>query len=90
MPFYDYECNLCGHHFELKQGFYEEAVAACPKCNGTAKRLWLPVPVIFKGSGFYITENRKDNNHDKEKEKVKPTSASTKTDKEELKTSKEK
>ena len=59
MPIYDYECCVCDHHFEQKQSFDEEPVAVCPRCRGKARRVLRPVPVIFKGSGFYVTDNRK-------------------------------
>ena len=59
MPTYEYECSLCHHHFERKQRFDEESVAICPKCQGKARRVLHSTPVIFKGSGFYITDNRK-------------------------------
>ena len=60
MPIYEYECNLCHFCFERKQGFDEEPVSICPECQGKARRVLHPVPVIFKGSGFYITDSRKD------------------------------
>ena len=59
MPIYEYECSLCHFHFERRQRFDEEPVAMCPKCQGKARRVLHSIPVIFKGSGFYITDNRK-------------------------------
>ena len=59
MPIYVYECNACQHRFERKQRFDEEPVTTCPKCQGKARRVIHSVPVIFKGSGFYSTDNRK-------------------------------
>lgn len=59
MPIYEYECCQCDYHFEQKQGFHEEPVAVCPRCQGKARRVLRPVPIIFKGSGFYVTDNRK-------------------------------
>ena len=59
MPIYEYECGLCHFHFERKQGFDEEPVAVCPECQGKARRVICSIPVIFKGSGFYVTDNRK-------------------------------
>lgn len=59
MPIYEYECCDCCHHFEKRQRFDEEPIAACPECHGKARRILHPVPVIFKGSGFYVTDNRK-------------------------------
>jgi len=59
VPIYEYECSLCHFHFERRQRFDEEPVAICPKCQEKARRVLHSIPVIFKGSGFYITDNRK-------------------------------
>jgi putative FmdB family regulatory protein len=59
MPVYQYHCPKCNLKFDLKQSFSDESMVACPKCQNGAKRLFSPVPVIFKGSGFYSTDNRK-------------------------------
>lgn len=59
MPIYEYECGDCHIHFERKQSFDEEPVAVCPECQGKARRVLHSTPIIFKGSGFYITDNRK-------------------------------
>ena len=56
MPRYDYECNSCRHVFELKQSFDSEPVAPCPDCSSEARRLIYSVPVVFKGSGFYVND----------------------------------
>ena len=69
MPTYEYECGLCHHNFERKQKFDEEPVAMCPKCQGKARRVINSVPIIFKGSGFYITDNRKSSYPERAKEK---------------------
>ena len=69
MPTYEYECSLCHFHFERKQGFDEEPIAMCPKCQGKARRVIHSVPVIFKGSGFYITDSRKGSDTEKGREK---------------------
>ena len=59
MPTYQYACPKCKTNFELKQGFNDDSTANCPKCQSEAKRLFLPVPIIFKGSGFYVTDHKK-------------------------------
>ena len=59
MPIYEYECGDCDFHFERRQNFHEEPVAICPECQGKARRVIHAVPIIFKGSGFYITDSRK-------------------------------
>ena len=69
MPIYEYECFSCGTHFERRQRFDEEPVGICPSCQGKARRVIHCVPVIFKGSGFYVTDNPKssysESNHKK-------------------------
>lgn len=59
MPVYDYECNLCNFRFEERQRFDEEPLAICPKCQGKLRRIIHSTPVLFKGSGFYVTDSRK-------------------------------
>ena len=58
MPIYEYECDVCRCRFERRQKFDEEPVAMCPECQGKARRVIHSVPIIFKGSGFYITDSR--------------------------------
>jgi putative FmdB family regulatory protein len=58
VPTYEYECGECQHHFERKQKFDEEPIAMCPKCRSKARRVIHSAPIIFKGSGFYITDSR--------------------------------
>ncbi len=69
MPTYEYECSICHHRFERKQRFDEEPVALCPECQGKVRRVLHSTPVIFKGSGFYITDSRKDGAGEKAEEK---------------------
>ena len=56
MPRYDYRCDSCQHHFELKQSFDSEPVATCPSCEGKARRQFHAVPIVFKGSGWYVND----------------------------------
>jgi putative FmdB family regulatory protein len=67
MPLYDYECEICSHKFELRRSFSEGASAKCPRCNCSAQRVFTPVPILFKGSGFYITDYRKEKAPSEEK-----------------------
>jgi putative FmdB family regulatory protein len=59
MPVYQYICPKCNLKFELKQSFSDESIVVCPKCQNGARRLFSTVPIIFKGQGFYVTDNRK-------------------------------
>lgn len=60
MPLYAYECEVCHYEFERQQSFSEDPIRTCPNCGEpAARRLISPVGIIFKGSGFYITDNRK-------------------------------
>ncbi len=58
MPVYEYECESCSCRFELRQSFDDSPVAICPQCQNSARRVFSPVPIIFKGSGFYATDSR--------------------------------
>jgi len=68
VPIYEYECDACHFHFERRQRFDEEPIVMCPECQGKARRVIHSVPVIFKGSGFYTTDNRKRNAIEKAEE----------------------
>ena len=60
MPTYEYQCTKCGHTFEAFQPITARPLARCPKCGGSVKRLINGgMGVIFKGSGFYSTDNKK-------------------------------
>ena len=61
MPTYEYECQDCGHKFELVQSMTAKPIKECPKCRkNKAKRLISAgVGIIFKGSGFYATDYKK-------------------------------
>jgi putative FmdB family regulatory protein len=59
MPTYEYECNLCDHRFEQFQSIKDKPLKKCPKCGGKVERLLgMGAGLLFKGSGFYITDNR--------------------------------
>ncbi|MCG2766867.1 MAG: FmdB family zinc ribbon protein [Chloroflexota bacterium] len=59
MPTYQYKCDTCGIEFERKQHFTDKPLEECPECDGRVHRVIQPVLVVFKGSGFYVTDNRK-------------------------------
>lgn len=63
MPAYDYKCNDCGHRFEERQSFYADPVATCPLCESAASRQFVAVPIVFKGSGFYVNDYGKSSSY---------------------------
>lgn len=58
MPVYEYLCEQCDLRFDKVQSFSAAPLTECPKCGGRVHRVMQPVGVIFKGSGFYVTDNR--------------------------------
>ena len=69
MPTYDYKCSSCGHTFEAFQKMTDEPLSECPECKGEVKRLiGAGLSPIFKGSGFYQTDYKKDNSKSSKKE----------------------
>lgn len=58
MPIYEYLCDDCGLRFDKMQSFKDAPLEECPNCGGPVHRVIQPVGVIFKGSGFYVTDNR--------------------------------
>ena len=65
MPTYEYECEECGHEFEIFQGITDKPLRRCPKCRKLKVRRLIGkgAGIIFKGSGFYITDSRGDHGH---------------------------
>ncbi len=71
MPIYEYECEKCACRFELKRRFDEdEGSPCCPQCWGKVRRLFSPSAIIFRGSGFYVTDNRSNSGRSLEKGKT--------------------
>lgn len=75
MPTYDYRCDACSHEFEEFESITAAPLETCPKCDGRVRRLISAGNgLIFKGSGFYITDYKRSNNgatskEDSQKEK---------------------
>lgn len=59
MPLYDYQCRKCNEVTEVRHGFKESFEGVCPSCGGEMARVFNPAGIVFKGSGFYITDSRK-------------------------------
>jgi putative FmdB family regulatory protein len=59
MPIYTYRCESCGVQFEKQQKFSDAPLLKCPECNKkTLRKVYQPVGIVFKGSGFYATDHR--------------------------------
>jgi len=58
MPTYEYACTECKRHFEAVQSFSEAPLETCEVCGGNLRRVFHPVGIVLKGSGFYSTDNR--------------------------------
>lgn len=57
MPRYEYVCDFCGTHFEVNRHFGDPPPETCPQGHAPVHRVFVPPPIIFKGSGFYVTDN---------------------------------
>jgi putative FmdB family regulatory protein len=58
MPTYQYACTSCGEDLEVVQKFSDGPLTECPVCGGRLRKVFSPVGVVFKGSGFYKTDSR--------------------------------
>jgi putative FmdB family regulatory protein len=91
MPVYEYACTVCGERTEKKQGFDDPPLEVCPHCGGKLRKLYSPVGIVFKGSGFYATDGRtgsaaakkaterSDSGDKSDKKDTKPASATEKS-----------
>ena len=85
MPIYEYECRKCGHRFDVMQSFSDPPRTTCDSngCRGKVRKVISPPAVIFKGSGFYVTDYAKGKNgaaaSKPKKETETPAPASTET-----------
>ena len=99
MPIYTYHCSDCGFQFDQQQKFTDPHLTICPECGKKAlHKVYQPVGIVFKGSGFYATDNRSPSgsthssgSHKEESEhKAKETTLSTESKNEKTKPSQEK
>lgn len=59
MPVYTYRCEHCGVQFDCMQRYEDPALTRCPECGrDSLRKVFLPVGIVFKGSGFYATDHR--------------------------------
>jgi len=86
VPTYQYTCTECGEPLETVQKFSDEPLTVCPACGGRLRKVFSPVGIVFKGSGFYRTDSRNGASaaapaaKDKEKDKSPAESSSAKAD----------
>jgi putative FmdB family regulatory protein len=88
MPLYEYECEACGHRFEVIQKYSDAPVETCPKCSGRVQKQLSSPAIQFKGSGWYITdyaragksEGRSDTKSTEGKAETSSESSASKTD----------
>ena len=86
MPTYQYTCTDCGEPVEAVQKFTDEPLSVCAACGGRLRKVFSPVGIVFKGSGFYRTDSRngsvpaasdaKQDKQDKQSSESKPASDS--------------
>lgn len=58
MPTYEYACVECGQHIEVVQSMSDPPLAVCAACGGRLRKVFSPIGIVFKGSGFYRTDSR--------------------------------
>lgn len=59
MPLYEYQCRSCGKTADVRHGFKETFEGTCEACQGEMARVYSPAGIVFKGSGFYLTDSRR-------------------------------
>lgn len=80
MPIYEYACTACGERTEAKQSFDEPPLTECPHCGGSLRKLYSPVGIVFKGSGFYSTDAKSGSKGSKDKTIAKSDKTDTKSE----------
>ncbi len=87
MPVYTYRCESCGIQFDRTQKFSDQALTRCPECGKKAlRKVYTPVGIVFKGSGFYATDHRSpsgmkySSSHTEDKGSESKTSAAASTE----------
>ncbi len=62
MPTYVYGCDACGHQFEQFQKITDAPIRQCPRCDSKVRRIFQPAGIVFKGSGWHITDYKRSSN----------------------------
>jgi putative FmdB family regulatory protein len=79
MPTYEYRCKDCGHELEVVQSFSDPPLTECAVCRGQLRKVFSPVGVVLKGSGFYRTDSRSAGNGKRKAKADATTGASSET-----------
>src|SRR5262244_742819 len=77
VPTYEYACPECGEHLEAVQKFSDDPLTVCAACGGRLRKVFSPVGIVFKGSGFYRTDSRNGSSSTVAKDKASSESATT-------------
>src|SRR6266536_2931173 len=77
VPTYQYTCTDCGEPIEVVQKFTDEPLTVCAACGGRLRKVFSPVGIVFKGSGFYRTDSRNGSGSTAAKEKTSSESSAT-------------
>jgi putative FmdB family regulatory protein len=77
VPTYQYTCTDCGEPIEVVQKFTDEPLTVCAACGGRLRKVFSPVGIVFKGSGFYRTDSRNGSGSAAAKDKTSSESAAT-------------
>src|SRR5512139_4096220 len=82
MPIYTYRCRSCGVQFDQQQKFSDAPLTRCPECSKkTLQKVFQPVGIVFKGSGFYSTDHRSPSGQRRSPSKDKPGSSESSDEK---------
>ena len=76
MPTYQYACTVCDERLEAVQKFTDDPLTTCEACGGPLRKVYSPVGIVFKGSGFYRTDSRNGSGQSAAKDKDKQASGS--------------
>jgi len=83
MPTYEYACRDCGEHVEVVQSFRDVTLTVCGLCSGRLRKVFSAAGIVFKGSGYYVTDSRKRPASDSEVSEGQRDDKSDKADKKE-------
>ena len=79
MPTYQYTCTDCGEPVEAVQKFTDDPLTVCAACGGRLRKVFSPVGIVFKGSGFYRTDSRNGSVSASDKKDKQPSESSAKS-----------